>query len=427
MNKLLKWAEPKFAVFALLIYSGFLNLTSYGLGIADKLVQLSRYGIYLVTILLILARFKTVIRPALRDPFLWALMALVTFSYLWSDFPAISKKEGILTLVASLFGLYMASRFTLKEQLQIVAWAAGIAAVFSLFYTLALPGYGKEQGFHAGAWRGPLIQKNMFARFMVIFAPPILMVALDNPKYRYALLTVFGITLALVQLSNSKSALLICITLMILLPLYSALRWSGSIVIPILIIAVLVSGSAATWLISNWEPFLYSLGKDPSLTGRTDIWIAVIDKVKERPWLGYGYAGFWVDGGVGERAIWKVLYLPVTQAHNGYINIVAELGLLGLLFFVLSMVTAYIRAINLARSAKTIEGLWPITYMTFILMYNQTESTNIETNSLLWILYVAVTLSIKSVRIVKPGEESENYGKEMISQTDLKDLPQSRT
>lgn len=427
MNKLLKWAEPKFAVFSLLIYSGFLNLTSYGSGVADKLVGVCRYGIYLATILLILARFKSVVRPALRDPFVWALLILAALSFLWSDFPDVSKKEGIITLLSSLFGLYLASRFTLKEQLQIVAWTAGIAAVFSLLYSLALPGYAKEQGFHAGAWRGPLIQKNMFARILVIFAPPILLTALENRKYRTILLIVFAISVALIQLSTSKSALLIFISLMILLPLYRALRWSGSLVIPLLIIAVIIGGSVATWFITNWEPFLYSLGKDPSLTGRTDIWESVIEKIWDRPWLGYGYAGFWVDGGEGERAIWKTIYLKVTQAHNGYINIAAELGLLGLLFFILSLLTAYIRSINLVRSTRTIEGLWPITYITYIFLYNETESTNLEPNSLLWILYVAVTLSIRSGRIVKHSEERENPPKQTVSGTDIKSLPASQT
>lgn len=419
MNKLLRWAEPKFAVFALLIYSGFLNCTSYNLFIADKLVQVARYGVYAATVFLIVVRFKTVIRPFLRDPFLWILVGLATFSFLWSDFPSISRKDGILTLLTTLFGLYLASRFTLKEQLRIVAWTAAIAVVFSFFYTLALPGAGKEKGFHAGAWRGPLIQKNMFARFMVIFAPPILMVALDNRKYRNLLLAIFVLTLVLIQLSSSKSALLICITLMILLPLYRASRASDSLVIPLLIVAILIGGSVATWFISNWEPFLYSIGKDPTLTGRTEIWEAVIDKVMERPWLGYGYGGFWPDGGVGERAVWKVLYLPVTQAHNGYVNLLAELGILGLSSFVLSLLTGYIRSINLLRSTRTIEGLWPITYMTFVLMYNQTESTSIETNSLLWILYVAVTLSIRRVRLVKPEEEGESYLKERVSHANL--------
>lgn len=43
---------------------------------------------------------------------------------------------------------------------------------------------------------------------------------------------------------------------------------------------------------------LGALGKDASLTGRTDVWEFVIDRIKDRPILGYGFGTFWngLDG-----------------------------------------------------------------------------------------------------------------------------------
>jgi O-antigen ligase len=160
--------------------------------------------------------------------------------------------------------------------------------------------------------------------------------------------------------------------------------------------------------VTNWEPFLYSIGKDPTLSGRTDIWGAVIDKIWERPWLGYGYNAFWENGGVGQKAVFNVLFLTITQAHNGYLNLGAELGLLGLLFFVLSLLTAYIRAINWARLGRTSEEVWPIIYISFLILYNQSESTNIDVHSIFWILYVTISLSMKYAGVV----ESELLPKE---------------
>ncbi len=420
MNELIKWAEPKFAVLALLIFTGVLDIQSYNTlsdgvvkGAAnvidsaspfEPLTKLLRYLIYTVTVLLILARFKTVIKPAMRDPFLWGLVGLAVMSFTWSDFPEISRKEGFITLLITLFGLYLASRYTLKEQLRIVAWAAGIAVVFSLLYTLALPGWGIEQGFHAGAWRGPLKQKNLFARLMVICGPPLLLSTDKTQKYRYVIWTVFGMAVMQLFLSDSKTALVGFLTLIILLPFYKALGWANSTTIPILITIVLVGASGWTWLTSNWESFLGSLGRDATLTGRTDIWAAVIDKIHEQAWLGYGYKAFWQPGG-GQDYVWYVVHFAVFTAHNGYIDLTAQLGLLGLSCFVLSFITAYMRGIAWIRLGKTSEWLWPITYLTFIFMYNQSESTNIETNSFFWILYVAVTLSMGYVQVAEPIEE----------------------
>ncbi|WP_249093954.1 O-antigen ligase family protein [Argonema galeatum] len=379
-------------------------------------------AIYAISIFFLIARFKSVVRPAMRDPFLWALMAIVVTSFSWSDFPYDSRKYGLTALLTTLFGVYLASRYSLKEQLRIVAWAVGIAAVFSLFYSLALRGAGVEQGLHPGAWRGPLMHKNMFARLMVVSALPPLLVAMNARRYRYVWWAVFGLTVVLILLSTSKTALVILITLMILVPLYKALRWSDNLAIPFFITIILVGGSIATWTVGNWENFLFSLGRDPTLSGRTYIWDAVMEKIWERPWLGYGFEAFWIEGGESSY-VWRAVRYKVYQAHNGFLNLGVEIGLLGLLFFGLSILFAYIRAINWARFGKTSESLWPLIYVTFLPMYNYTESTIVEQNSIYWVLFVAITLSLKRVPMANTRSESESLRKEMAGRTSIESLP----
>lgn len=426
MNPLL---EKRIAVLVLLVFSGMVGMASFnsssdglagaveGSSVFGKISGLLRYATYGFTLFMLAARFKRVVRPALRDPFLWALLGIVVASFLWSDFPSLSRKNGILTLLTSLFGLYLASRFNMKEQVRIVAWAAGISTVFSFFYTLAFPGKGIEQGIHAGAWRGPLLHKNMFARYMVICAPPLLIVALNSRRYRYVVWTAFGIAVALILLTTSKTALVIFLALIVLLPLYRGLQSRNTIIIPLVIILILLAASGAMWLVNHWEQVLHGLGKDTSLTGRTYIWEFVIDKIWERPWLGYGYEGFWQPGGEGEKVIHYIFLTGLTQAHNGYLDITAQLGFIGMAFFMLSLVIAYIRAIAWARLGGKLEDLWPITYITFLFLYNQTETTIVETNSIFWMLYVAVTCSMKyAPRLVsEPFEEERQKGKLMES------------
>ncbi len=424
VSPLLQFAEERFAVFGVLVFSGVLTCSSYynvsegvgGYGFYvssrfDTAASLMQLGIYAVTIFLLLARLKSVVIPALRDPFLWGLVGLIVFSFIWSDFPNLSQKSGVLLIQTTLYGLYLASRFSLREQVRIVAWALGIASVFSLLYSLALPGSAIDSD---GLWRGPLIQKNIFARLMLVSGLSLFLVALNSRKYRYVIWTVFGITFALIVLAKSKTALIVFIALVILVPVYRMFQWSDSLAIPFFSIMILVGASVATWFVTNWEPFLYSIGKEPTLTGRTEIWGAVIDKIWERPWLGYGYNAFWENAGVGQKAVFQVIFLNISQAHNGYINLGADLGLLGLLFFVLSLLTAYIRAINWARLGKTSEDLWPIIYISFLIVYNQSESTNIEFHSLFWILYVVITFSMKRLPSVEPDLFMEEQEKEEL-------------
>jgi hypothetical protein len=74
VNPLLHFAEEKFAVFGMLVFSGVLACSSYynvsegvdGYGVFvssvfDRIASFMQYGIYAVSTLLLLARFKSVV------------------------------------------------------------------------------------------------------------------------------------------------------------------------------------------------------------------------------------------------------------------------------------------------------------------------------------------------------------------------------
>lgn len=416
LSDLLKF-EKAFAVFGVIAFSQVLILesryvASEGVGGGGSsplypIVVLMQYGVIATSLLLMALRPKTVFRVIFRDPFIWALVITAIISFAWSDFPSVSLKRGISTLQTAMFGLYLASRYSLKEQLTIIAWGMGIISVFTLLFTGAFPGSGIEQGVHAGAWRGPLVHKNILARLMAMGTIPTLLVALDAPaKHRRGLWLVCCITFALAFLTTSKTGMLIAIALAILVPLFKAMRWNDGVMIPFLILIVFITASGGTWLVENWDGFLYGLGKDPTLSGRTYLWEASIDKIKERPWLGYGYQAFWRTSGAAEYVWTAVKYRPA-HSHNGFVNLTLDLGLWGTFCFVVSLVTIYIRGISWLRITKSSAALWPLLYASFLLLYNQTESTIIEHNNLFWLLHISVTLSIGYVRRLTPEEKAE--------------------
>ena len=41
---------------------------------------------------------------------------------------------------------------------------------------------------------------------------------------------------------------------------------------------------------------LSDTGKDPTLTGRTDLWATGMEFISEHPWQGVGFHAFWVKG-----------------------------------------------------------------------------------------------------------------------------------
>jgi exopolysaccharide production protein ExoQ len=108
---------------------------------------------------------------------------------------------------------------------------------------------------------------------------------------------------------------------------------------------------------------LKALGKDPSLTGRTDIWTALMREVAERPWTGFGYQAFW--GRIDPRRLdpqaetgW-----PVPSAHNGWIDLLIQLGWPGAIAVGLAVLVAFLTTLFRSAGSGVIAragGAWPI-------------------------------------------------------------------
>jgi O-antigen ligase len=417
-----KLLEQGFAIFSLLFFSDaiFPLLNEGGTG-SDRISQVLYYLIQVVTILLIVAWHKKIIPIVIKEKLLWIFVAFALVSVFWSAAPGATLSRDIGLVRVTLFGVYFTSRYTVNEQLQLLAWTFGIAALLSLVFAVALPSYGimgmgsvmdAENLAHTGSWRGIYTHKNGLGRIMVLSAMVQLLVASSSRQYSWLAWVGFSLSVGLIVFSTSKTSLVIFLTIMLLIPLYRALRWNTSVVLPFFITLILVSGGVITVLVSNAEAILGTLGKDLTLTGRTDLWLVALEKIWERPWLGYGYYGFW-QGMNGESAdIWIALKWEVPHAHNGFLDVAIDLGFLGLLIFLIPFLAAWLRAIMWVRHIKTSEGLLPLGYLTFMVLSNLTESSIIRPNTF-WILYVVITLSMhhESVYLVQFNASSHQKDK----------------
>lgn len=367
-----------------------------GASVAGDFVTLPMWiGVYALTLLLIIPRWRQFASVAARNKLLLLLVGLALFSVLWSTAPEVTLRRGVALVGTTLFGGYLAVRYSLREQLWLLACALGIAALLSLFFALALPSYGTSIDIYGEtAWRGIYSTKNVLGSNMAIATVVFLILAVSSRKWQWLAWIGCGLTLGLLLLSTSRTALIVFLTILALWPLYKALRWRYTLALPLLIGAVLLVGGIAILVLANWQPLLGVLGRDATLSGRTELWSAVWDMIQENPWLGYGYAGFWLGWEGPSASIWLMFRDAVPQSDNGYLDLWLSLGLLGVSVFVLQFLQAFGRALAHVQRTKATEELWPPLYLTFILLLNLTESEILRQNSLAYILYVAVAFSV---------------------------------
>lgn len=386
MNRLIRILEQGFVTLALLLFSGGL-LPLLGVG-GDQIegnpkTQAVWFGIYLITLPIAVAGWKSIVRTATRDRLLLALVGIALASVLWSGEPQVTLRRSIALIFTTLFGIFLAARFSLKEQLRLLTWALGIGAVLSLLFSLAT----------AGPWVGVYAQKNVLGRNMDIAAVIFLINARSGRGVRWIAWVGFALAVGLVLMSTSKTALVTLVALIALWPLFRALQRHYTWAVAILIHVILITAVVAILLLDNTATLLEALGKDATLSGRTDLWSALLHMIKQQPWLGYGYGAFWLGNKGPSVDVWRVMVWQPNHAHNGFFDLWVELGSIGLSLFVLGLVRGFFRAATWLRFVKTPEGSWPLMYLSALLLTNLTLNTIIVQNNLFWILYVTIVLS----------------------------------
>lgn len=91
--------------------------------------------------------------------------------------------------------------------------------------------------------------------------------------------------------------------------------------------------------VSQWARFVALLGKSPDLTHRFDIWAAVMSRITERPIAGSGFVGWWPSWDPW-FSIHSVDGLPMSQAHNVWLDVAMQSGIVGVVLFAVTLLVA---------------------------------------------------------------------------------------
>jgi O-antigen ligase len=163
----------------------------------------------------------------------------------------------------------------------------------------------------------------------------------------------------------------------------------------------LITAAGAAVMSLYIRDILKLAGRDITLTGRTAIWATLMTSVHKHWLLGYGFHAFWL-GLRGESArVLVATHWIFGYAHNGMLEIVLQLGLAGLVVFLITFLHAIKDAFVCVRAGRSASVDWYIGILILAAFYNITEETVLWPNDLLSILYVAACcgLSVTARRI----------------------------
>ena len=141
---------------------------------------------------------------------------------------------------------------------------------------------------------------------------------------------------------------------------------------------------------SVYDIVLQVQGRDESFTGRTDLWIDILQIAKNKLFLGVGYGSFWI-GGIANN-LWETHIWRPTQAHNGYIDVLVETGIVGVVLLIIYIFNSYNKLIETGKKNQGY-AIFAITILTMIVIHNGTESSFLRGTHALWFVFLLFTVN----------------------------------
>jgi O-antigen ligase len=205
-----------------------------------------------------------------RNPVILAMLALAACSALWSTAPQITLQMSIEVSLCAFFACYLSARYTTERLMQLLIFMGVVSAVLSIFFALALPGYGVFQGYAGGAWQGICDHKNTLGISMAFLLTPIFF---TNAYGRGRKLIYGAMLVFLIYKSQSRSAWFDTAGVLLFVGWLNLVRRVRARELPPIVLVTGIVGVAATVLgLHFWPMLATSVGKDPTMTGRAGIY-----------------------------------------------------------------------------------------------------------------------------------------------------------
>lgn len=359
----------------------------------------------LLGVLRVIGSLDSVLRVIKLETTIFAFSGLALASLFWSADIGETIRQATILIAIAFYGVYLILRFQLVQIVRLLAVTFTINAACSFLFVFAFPAYGLSP---AGQWIGVYYQKNALG-FAATLAMPLLIVAARmTPRVR---LVFYGAAVGhgvLLFFSESKTMYVAGFGSVVLLGVYRLFRGRRTLRGAVLLslagssLFTIAFATANIGILAKW------LDKDVSLTGRVPLWEDLIPVVLERVALGHGYRAAFGGYFSPVHEIWIKHTWQPPHAHNGLFHIWLELGLVGLVLFLIGFFRAVKRAIHAVNLVPGAIGLWPLAFLSTSLLVSITES-GITATEIGWLMYVVAVLAVSNwfknkVILVSPSQ-----------------------
>ncbi|MBT8390653.1 MAG: O-antigen ligase family protein [Ignavibacteria bacterium] len=350
--------------------------------------------LFLSSMIIAIKRIDTISLFIKREKYLSLFILLCLASAIWSNYHFMSFKRSFQLLSVSLVvmnALLFIEPSKLLKVLKIIIILYLLITVFSSLFI----GAAIDPRF--GTWRGLSDHKNGLARYgFYCFIISLFFYGGQNKlSTKITNYAISFVSVIIVLMSGSSTGivmigLIIIISLMFSIEeIFKSLRIGRT-----LMILVFLSIISLYIVINILAPHLIDriplmLGKDPTLSLRTEIWDYVWMEIEKKIFLGYGFGTYWIMGSTVINQFAAIFGgFMINQAHNGYLEIMLQLGLVGITLFAIIVILLIFRIFKLESNLSLL-------VIISVLILDYTEATLFKSgiSTLVFIsLYIEISI-----------------------------------
>lgn len=341
-----------------------------------------------------------------REKYLLGFLLWISVSVLWSADPALSARRSISLTLTTAFAFFLVVRFPLRDILALSIAAFGTGTLFSYVLILGFPAAGVSRG----GWIGMFDNKNSLGRHEVLATVVFLVGAACLRRWRVPILFLACASITLVFGAGSATAIVGLLAVLGNFVVFRMFRAKDTLFGAVGLSLVSTGVAAVAVAYGNLSVLTRLLGKDITLTGRTQLWEIVWLTIGDRPFTGHGWDAYWTGFHGPSHEVWiEAPWLP-PHAHNALLDYLLVIGIPGALLFVALFLRATVRSTRFIRDTTDGTQMFPIMMMTYAFVFSLTEAGVVGRHER-WTLFVvaivaaAQTQTQTSTRVDRPSIE----------------------
>jgi exopolysaccharide production protein ExoQ len=301
------------------------------------------YGLWLP---LVLVDYRKSLGNYAKFGWIVPFAAFACLSVFWSAAPGVTARAAVQFASQVVCALIAARTINVRT----LTLGAIFGTFFILFYSLVFGQYNYDPLDGTYSFVGAFASKNqlgLFSSLGAYFAFAAIVILGERGICRLLALACGGLSaVMLVESQSATSILALAAVLAILIFMRLALLFSprvrkvGLTVGVVLAVIVLFIGLS----LGGLDLLLAAFGKDSTLTGRTYLWSQGWAAAAQAPLFGVGYQAYWVQGFSEAERLWEEFYIGSRSGfhfHNTFIEVLVELGAVGLVFILLVMLRTF--------------------------------------------------------------------------------------